>query len=654
MVQTNLREIDMLGMSPEAFVAALQAFSANRVMISTSGIAANYPTKLPFHFQNPYAQGDVLRETVEACHAAGIRVIARMDFSKLRRPIAEKHPEWMFRDANGAHVDYRGDVHICFNSEYQQELALQIMEETVTYLHADGVFLNMAGYTGGFDYSGNFYGNCSCANCRRRYREIIGEDMPDDVRETDAENYARFQKTTLEEYERKVRGFLKKLRPDLLVGIADMYSMDEGLYRAEAGNHFRDLAPSWAYTAAEAANYSRNAYPGMVHSVATVDFADMAYRLAGVSPYEHTWRLASVLANGADPDYYVIGRLDDHEDRSGFSAVQEMFRFHSEHEDAYVGLRSTAKIAVVKPKQAFFFSNPAVEEYRGWFSLLKQRHFQADLLRAETAGARLSAYEAVILPDCTDLPEAFCRELDRFVQNGGRLIVVAGAGMDAAGRMQLSCTGVAGRREIRKDLKPAYFQVSGSRYLPGLSETELLYLRGDYFDCEYADSVETCMHLIPPHPHAPPEKAYYSSVTRSPGMAINRWGRGVAVYFPWRIGRQYLLDGQPGPEACMADVLTEICSVQPLKSDLPPAVELTLQAKPGGGWLLHAVNGSGHFGNTSAAPIPIRNARVVLAGLQITHAHDLRTGQNCRLERSDRETTVFLPEFRDFLVLEIQ
>ena len=61
----------------------LLKFKANVVMINTSGIIANYKTSLPYHFQNPYLAGD-LKEIVNACHDAGIKVIGRMDF-KVRK-----------------------------------------------------------------------------------------------------------------------------------------------------------------------------------------------------------------------------------------------------------------------------------------------------------------------------------------------------------------------------------------------------------------------------------------------------------------------------------------------------------------------------------------------------------------------------------------
>ena len=94
-IQTNLREIDMLDIDAERVVADLQAFKANVLMINAAGIIASYPTKLPYHFQSPFLKGDSLQTIIAACHRADIRVMARTDFSKIRYPIYEAHPEWV-------------------------------------------------------------------------------------------------------------------------------------------------------------------------------------------------------------------------------------------------------------------------------------------------------------------------------------------------------------------------------------------------------------------------------------------------------------------------------------------------------------------------------------------------------------------------------
>ena len=168
LIQTNLREIDMRDIDAERYSQEMKAFKATIAMINTSGIIASYTTKLQHHFQSPYLTGDSLEDIIDACHRENIKVFARTDFSKIRRPIYEAHPEWAYVSPQGKIVDYNGDVHACINGGYQQGYALKIIEETITTLDLDGIFFNMGGYQVK-DYSGNYYGPCQCKSCQRRF-----------------------------------------------------------------------------------------------------------------------------------------------------------------------------------------------------------------------------------------------------------------------------------------------------------------------------------------------------------------------------------------------------------------------------------------------------------------------------------------------------
>ena len=171
-IQTNLREIDMLDIDSERVVADMQSFKANVLMINAAGIIASYPTKLPYHFQSPFLKGDSLQSIIAACHRADIRVMARTDFSKIRYPIYEAHPEWVSLTVTGEIVEYNGDVQVCLNGGYQQEYALRIIEELLTTHDFDGIFFNMGGYQTR-DYSGNYHGICHCANCERFFFRAV-------------------------------------------------------------------------------------------------------------------------------------------------------------------------------------------------------------------------------------------------------------------------------------------------------------------------------------------------------------------------------------------------------------------------------------------------------------------------------------------------
>ena len=146
LIQTNLREIDAM-MDTDAFVKSIDEASANVVLINVGGIVANYPTKLPFHYRNPYMKGDLTGELLKKLHAKGIKVLGRFDVSKLNETLAAQKPEWLYVGTNGKNVNYNGQVHTCVNGGYQQQYSFDILQEVIANYDLDGIFFNMPGYT---------------------------------------------------------------------------------------------------------------------------------------------------------------------------------------------------------------------------------------------------------------------------------------------------------------------------------------------------------------------------------------------------------------------------------------------------------------------------------------------------------------------------
>lgn len=121
MVQTNMREIDMEDIDADNYVKELKKFNATVAMINVGGILASYDTKVEDHTKSEFLHGDSLDKVIAKCKSEGIRVIARMDFSKIRREVFERHNDWTYRDLNGNIVDYNGNVHACICGDFQQK-----------------------------------------------------------------------------------------------------------------------------------------------------------------------------------------------------------------------------------------------------------------------------------------------------------------------------------------------------------------------------------------------------------------------------------------------------------------------------------------------------------------------------------------------------
>ena len=177
MVQNNLRDIDG-AMDVDALIRELKSFCCNVVMVGASGISTFFPGNLDSDVASPFLSEDKLGEIVEKCHQAGIRVIARFDFSKTHVRLLEQHPQWYYRGMDGRPVIYNDTAQTCINGEYQQERSLAMIGEVIDRYDVDGIFFNMFGYPTR-DYSGVYHGICQCENCKRRFAAFSGMALPE-------------------------------------------------------------------------------------------------------------------------------------------------------------------------------------------------------------------------------------------------------------------------------------------------------------------------------------------------------------------------------------------------------------------------------------------------------------------------------------------
>jgi len=622
MIQTNMREIDMLDMDAERFVQELQAFRATVVLVNAAGIIASYPTKLPYHFQSPYLQGDSLADIIAACHAAGIRVLARTDFSKVRRPIYEMHPDWAYRTAAGDIIDYNGDVHACLNGDYQQIYALNIIRELITTHDLDGIFFNMGGYQTS-DYSRIQYGLCHCQACRKRFDEMYGLALPQstDLDDPVYRKYQVFKQRTTEELHLKVSTLIHQLRPDICVD--KEFHSKRGFIRQESNTAVDRALPHWQYSASANTKWAVAAYPQMVSSNTTVDFIDYNYRHVTVSPHQQKLRLAQNLANGGAIDYYLIGRLDNHEDKSGYAGIKEMFYYHADHENEYRDTASLANVALLNN------SRNHSNETKGWFRFLVENHFLFDTPQTETAPDQpWDRYQAIILPDLQPVGDELAAKLDGFVYAGGTLIAAGQSGFfDAEYEPRpspaLKCLGIEQVEWVREDMRirpglnSGYLKLDDKTGFPRFVVTDLIYLDAPYIYCRYAPEAIRRFKLVPPHNFGPPERCYYgqpsgwSGVVDRPGFVIHPYGKGQAIYIPWLPGTLFHRQGHTNTADFVADLLEHVAGVAPVSGDLSPMVEVTLlKSNVDGSLLVHLVNSSGHFGTTFYAPVPMHDVLV--------------------------------------------
>lgn len=612
MVQTNFREIDMDGINAEAFSQSLADFGATVVTLNAGGILASYESKLPYHTVSKYLTGSSLKEIVEACHAKGIRIIARMDFSKIPYAVYEQHPDWAFRTADGKIVDQNGFVQTCQHSEYQQEKVMEILTELLSTHPFDGVYCNMSGFvvTG---YDGSIYGMCTCDRCKAGFKAATGMDAPEklDMKDPAVMRYMGFQAASSKKLRAKMTAAIKAISPEIAVDKVDYL-------RSES--HTDIGIPIWVYSASS--NARQAAFSGVVCDNASVDYMGFRYRESSVSPGVSVLRQWQNLANAGTTSVYVIGRLDNHRDKSTFAAQKKVFRFHKEHEALLTGLHSAAEVLLVMKAQ----QSRSDPESFGWIRALTASHVPFDEAKASgITEAALKGKKVVILADSRDLQPAQCDLLDTFVQNGGTLVASGGCGV-RGDVTSLKCLGIEKVLERKKTVSTVFTLTdTDQQILKRSAEAPVIAPGSEIWVCQYALGVRQFLHTEPEPSYGPPEIAYPTTETENPGLTINAFGAGKAVYVPWFCGSFYYSEGYSNTLNVMQDILFDLCTLPEIAPRLHSSVELVL-SKRDSKTIISLINASGYFGNSFFEAIPMTDIELNVPG-SFKRAKALNGGQ---------------------------
>jgi hypothetical protein len=620
LVQTNLREIDAT-LDPQRLVREIADFPANTLLFGLGGIAAYYPTRVPFHYPSPHLPPgrDLFGEVLREAHARGIRVIGRFDLTKAQKPVYDAHPEWFFLKANGEPATYNGLYSSCINGGYFREHAMKILTEALDRYEVDGLFFNGIGNSSS-DYSGNPLGLCRCVNCRSRFRARYGRELP----ATPDADYRQFLADASREVSKQIAELLHSKRP----GAVLFNAFDA---RTSESNTAVDRPlPLWPYSASDNVNRVRNSNPEMMSFNLCIGFVDIPYRFVTVPQNEIRIRLFQNMAHGAGPAFVALGTLDQ-QDRTGIQAARPVFAWHAKHEDLYAGQESAARVLLLAGPQ---------NSHRGFFRLLSERHIPfavSDNLDWLKSGTR--RFDLVI--SSQGAPAG----LERYVREGGRLLA---AGAAAPPFLPL--------KTVRRwdTTRSAYFRIRDHELLPSLRDTQLVFVDGAYLELEPV--ARPVLTLIPPSMFGPPEKVHIDwKDTDKPGLVLADHGKGRLAYLPWDVGGLYYRLSSTGHAGLIADLIDHLLPHgRQLRTNAHPLVEITVMRQPRRNrTLVHFVNLSGHSGTAYFAPVGMRDIDVELAG-DFRRARSVRLGRELPTTRQGVYGRFRLPQLEqyDAVVLE--
>jgi Hypothetical glycosyl hydrolase 6 len=625
-VQTNLRQTDA-GLDAKRQVEELSAMRANVLLEGMGGIAAYYPTTAGFHYPSPQLPPghDMFGEVLREAHARKIRVVGRFDFSKTPKAVFDAHPEWFFRQANGAPVIYNGLYSTCINGGYYRVQAMKILGEALEKYDVDGLFFNMFGNQSR-DYSGHAVGLCHCDACKRLYREQFHRDIPD----TPDDDYRKFMFRSSREVAAAIGKLIREKRPQ--AGYFNYIQEYTDGIMSESNTAVARPLPLWPYSASDNVNRARNSQPGKMAVNLNMQFVDYSWRFATVPGHEIELRSWQNMAHGGALTFEVNGTLDL-QDRQALAAVKPIFQWAAANEQYYVGQSSAARVLLLgaRAESGRAFSE---EPYRGIFRLLSEQHIPFAVSdNLDWVGKR--DYDVVI---ATGWAPAALRQ---YAENGGKVLIVGAAKPEFS---------VAPVERTDADVK-GYIRVRDHAAFPSLKDTDLLMLDGPFTTVKTAGP--HALTLIPPSMIGPPEFVHIDMKdTDTPAIASEDVGKGTVVWIPWNLGGLYYRHSLPAHAGLFRDVFDRLEPRRQIQTDAHPLVEMSLM-RQGGRTLLHLINLSGHSETGYFAPVAMDAIHIRVAG-DFHSAKTVRSPGALAVRAAQGYSEFTLPKLSDYELIVLE
>lgn len=620
-IQTNIQEIDAT-MSVEDTLDFIEAQGADTWLLNVGGIESFYPTDLPFQTRVSFLADRPSRDLIgDACKAAGkrsIRILARMDFSKVSSRIAKEHPEWLFKSPTGKYQVYNTLYSTCPCGDYYQERSLDIIDEVISRYPIKGLFINWFKFSE-VDYSRVYHGVCHCEKCKAAFAAYAdGTELPGGPQHGNYSLWLRFAAKTIQALVDKISKHIDERYKD--VGL--IMSRKSPLIYYEANNAFgRDF---WHHATSEAVSVYRTGIPGAAVLVNATCFVDMPYRMAGEQPEHFAQYLLQAIARGGNPSTYLMG-APGRIPYPNLRQASEIQHFFQSNRHIYAAYRPGSQIALVRPdplRRAEVDYLDAVSEYRGIYSSLKEKHIPFDVVGAEWIARMaktgdLARYTLVILPDIRDIGVETATCLDTYVAvGGGHIVLTANSAVTLDGGVELATAPSVMRIEnptSGKDLWATYIAET-----PQLNSREFRYegqivpVFGSYASFVWKPWAEKLGNLLPQAPYGPPEKCYGHISSEKPGAARLSSGAGSVLQFPWAVGRTYHEFGITTVRDYFLRAIDDLINTE-VTADLPEQVEMIV-GRIDKGVVIHLINQSGlrrkSFGphvRVSGGMIRIRN-----------------------------------------------
>ena len=562
-------------------------------------IVAWYKSEQKEQRGNEFLEGDYLQEVTAAAHKVGMRVLARMDVSKSFPELLEAHPDWFRRDPDGRVPRHWDMLTTCPTGPFWHDYNYRVVEELLRRYAIDGLFYNAYNYL-----------RCYCERCRLQFRNEKGYELPhqEDWNDPAWRAYVQYRYEQHAEYTRKLAAFIDECSPGAVLTVDTNITTDRYKGIRESGWSVPDLARVTGCITSEAFNFTDRPHPKWLYwageevkigrhfqqTCIILNYSKSIWSRRSAQPAAQiAYDLMQVAAAGGSPAVAFSGTFQQH-DRTSMDAVRETMRFLARHEREYKGMQPVAEAGLVySQRTADFYGQEEPAErwqshYRGMYEMLAECHIPFTVLHeGALTEEHLRPLKWLLLPNIALLNDEEAEVIDRFVREGGSLILTYETGLYeedgrriSNGANRLDCV----QRIVRTD-KPTtgtYLYIKDRARYSRLGPTDLFMLEDGFHKTSPmpgASNRTTDLYRVPPVRNTTPEYAYWEQVTDDPGLIRTNYGKGTVFDLPWCIDKLYHKFGIPEYRDLIESLLDEQGEGRLLTTNAPACAEISITSR---------------------------------------------------------------------------
>ena len=571
--------------------------------------------------RHPHLAFDLLRAQFDAAKEIDVNVPIYITAGVNNR-VAEKHPEWREIVPSGRLAGWAasnlqaGFKSLCFNTPYTDYLCELIVEIARQFPDCSGIFLDIVSQA-----------QCCCESCLQTMTQhgLNPEDERDRI---------AMSKLSLDRYYRMTTDASRIDNPDMPVF---HNSGHIGRGNRDILKYFSHLeleslpTGGWGYDHFPvSAKYCKNLdldFLGMTAKFHTTWGEFGGYKHPNALRYECDAMLAYGSKCSVGDQLHPSGRMDE----STYTLIGEAYADVEAKEPWCADARNMADIALLSQEAVspeLFREAPADD---GAARILLEGHYLFDVIDAETP---LDNYTMLILPDAIPVDDVLLTRLDRFLEDGGKLLLSGTSGMHRDGSGMAFDIGAT--MEGESPFQPDYVQPIPELAPDFTAEPIVMYLPSQRIKRHGSSTGRSLGMVYDPyfnrsyrhfcsHQHAPPrpEPSGYAC-----GML-----NGNILYLAHPVFTHYRATGAVAHRHCITKAIDLLLGDDKrLSTNLPSTARVTLTAQPAEKrYVLHllyanTINRGGpmelHGGNISHAPksvdvieelLPLRDTTVSIA-----------------------------------------